>query len=173
MHVCVCQVMVVDIKHRGRGRGLSHFALSGRLAYWGPAGVGQAVLDVALGGHGWGGQGGYGGALGGLLLEELLRLAVVQRGAAGLQGHGVGAHAGVQAASGGLDLFQVVPVKLVVGQEAHSLHDADLLLGVASIDSTLNRIINISVIIGGKRFTELWKTVKYDLRLRWGLKVWV
>lgn len=93
---------------------------------------------MALRGDGRRGQGGYGGALGRLLLQELLRLAVVQRGAAGLQGHGVRAHAGVKAAPRRLDLFQVVPVKLLVGQEAHALHDADLLLGVASVHTPLD-----------------------------------
>lgn len=62
---------------RGRRRPPSHFALGGGLARGGPAGVGQAVLGVTLRGDGGGGQGGYGGAFGRLLLEELLRLAVV------------------------------------------------------------------------------------------------
>lgn len=118
---------------------LSHFALRGRLAYGGPAGVGQAVLGVALRGDGRGGQRGYGGALGRLLLEELLGLAVVERRAAGLQGHGVGAYAGVQAAAGRLDLLEVVPVKLVVGQEAHALDDTDLLLRVTSVHAPLGK----------------------------------
>ena len=96
---------------------LSHFALGRGFAYGRPPGVGQAVLGVALRGDGGGSQGGYGGALRRLLLEELLRLAVVQRRAAGLEGHRVRAHAGVQAAPRRLDLLQVVvPVQLVVGQ---------------------------------------------------------
>lgn len=120
------------------GGGLpSHLTLGGGFACGGPAGVGEGVLGVALRGDGRRGQRGYGGALGRLFLQELLRLAVVQRGAAGLQGHGVRAHAGVKAASRRLDLFQVVPVKLLAGQETHALHDADLLLGVASVHSPL------------------------------------
>lgn len=134
-------VTEVAIKHTWGGgeAGLpSHFALGGGFARGGPASVGQGVLGVALRGDGRRGQSGYGGALGRLLLQELLGLAVVQRGAAGLQGHGVGAHAGVEAASRRLDLLQVVPVKLLVGQEAHALHDADLLLGVASVHAPLD-----------------------------------
>lgn len=65
---------MVEIKHRGPP---SHFALGGGLAYGDPAGVGQAVLGVTLRGDGRRGQGGYGRAFRRLLLEELLRLAVV------------------------------------------------------------------------------------------------
>lgn len=92
---------------------------------------------MTLRGDGWRGQGGYRGAFGRLLLEELLRFAVVQRSTAGLQGHGVCTHAGVQSASRWLDLFKVIPVKLLIGQETHTLHNANLLLGVASVHSTL------------------------------------
>lgn len=43
----------------------------------------------------------------------------------------------MQSASRRLDLFKVIPVKLLIGQETHTLHNADLLLGVASVHSTL------------------------------------
>ena len=122
----------------GRGPS-SHLALRGGLASGGPAGVGQAVLGVAVWRGAAGRQRADGGALRRLLLQELLRLPVVQRDAAGLQGHGVGAHAGVEpAAPGRPQLLQVVPVQLLAGQQTHALHDADLLTAVAPLHAPLH-----------------------------------
>ena len=110
----------------------------------GPAGVRQAVLGVAVqgrgGGRGGGGQCADGGALRlRLLLQQLLRLPVVQGGAGGLQGDGVGPHAGVEPAGHPrrLQLLQVLPVELLTGQQTHPFHDADLLLGVAPVHAPL------------------------------------
>lgn len=96
------------------------------------------MLSVTLWGDGRRSQGGYRGAFRCFLLKKLLRFAVIQRSTTGLQGHSVCTHAGVQAASGRLDLFKVVPVKLLVGQKTHALHNADFFLGVASVHSPLS-----------------------------------
>ena len=114
----------------------SDLALCGGLAVGGPARVWEVGGGVALGGGGRGGV--NAGALGLLLLQQLLGLAVVQRGAAGLQGDGVRAHAGVQpAATAHLQLFQVLPVKLLARKQVHALHNADLFLGVVVVAGRL------------------------------------
>lgn len=115
---------------------MSDLALSGGLAIGGPARVGEVGGGVAL--RGGGGCGVDAGALRLLLLQQLLGLAVVQRGAAGLQRDGVGAHAGVEpAAAAHLQLLQVLPVELLARQQAHALHDADLFLGVVVVADAL------------------------------------
>lgn len=92
---------------------------------------------MALGCDGDGGQRVYGRTLRRLLLEQLLCLAIVQRGAAGLQGHSVRVHARMKTTPRRLQLLQVLPVQLLAGEETHSFHDADLLLGVATVPTPL------------------------------------
>lgn len=119
---------------------MSDLTLCGGLAVGGPACVGEVGGGVTL--RGGGRCGVDAGALRLLLLQQLLSLAVVQRGAAGLQRDRVGAHAGVEpAAAAHLQLLQVFPVELLARQQAHALHDADLFLGVVVVADALREKI--------------------------------
>lgn len=98
-HACLCFVTCTH----------SHFALRGGFAVWDPAGVGMCTVSLRR--HGVGGA--ETRALRLVALQELLGLAVVQRGGARLERHGVRAHAGVKPRpSTRLQLSEIFPVKI-------------------------------------------------------------
>jgi hypothetical protein len=75
-----------------------------------------------------------------LFLKQLLCLRVIQGARAGLDGHCVCLHAHMipqKAPPGAAQLLEVIPLSIVPRQEADSLHNLDLLLGVAVVRPTL------------------------------------
>lgn len=126
-----------------------------------PARVGQRAASL------WSGCGVHAATLRLLFPQQLLRLRVVQRAGAGLDGHCVCLHAHMipkKASPGAAQLLEVFPLCIIPRQEADSLHDLDLLLGVVMVGPTLGWR-------AGRRHGQLglpqrgWKRKRVEVRL--------